>query len=79
MLIQKNGRLHNDERLAEALAEVSSMQWDIIIIFSEMRSSHDIVGLDHGFQSHVCFGIGKKTHAAGVVILMHARHRKRAK
>ena len=27
----KNARLHNDERLAEVLAEVSSMQWDVII------------------------------------------------
>ena len=74
----KNARLHNDERLAEMLAEVSSMQWDIII-FSETRSSHDIVELDDGVQSHVCFGIGKTTRAAGVAILMHARHKKWAK
>ena len=38
----KNVRLHNDERLAEVLAEVSSMQWDIIIS-SETRRSHDTV------------------------------------
>ena len=30
----ENARLHNDERLAEALAEVSSMQWDIIIFMT---------------------------------------------
>ena len=74
----KNGMPHNDERLAEVLAEVSSMQWDVII-FSETRSSHDIIELDDGVQSHICFGIGKKTGAAGVAILMHARHRKWAK
>ena len=74
----KNARLHNDERLAEVLAEVSSMQWDIII-FSETRSSHDIVELDDGGQSHVCLGIRKKINAAGVAILMHARHKKWAK
>ena len=51
--------LHNDERLAEMLAEVSSMQADIII-FSETKSSHDIVELDDGVQSHACLGIGKK-------------------
>ena len=50
----KNSRLHNDERLAEVLAEVFSMQWDTII-FSATRSSHDIVELDAGVQSHVCF------------------------
>ena len=74
----KNARLHNDERLAEVLAEVSSMQWDVII-FSETRSSHDIIELDDGVQSHVCFGIGRKTSAAGVAILMHSRHKKWAK
>ena len=74
----KNARLHNDERLAEVLAEVSSMQWDVII-FSETRSSHDIIALDDGVQSHICFGIGTKTIAAGVAILMHARHKKWAK
>ena len=40
---------------------------------------HDIVELDDGFQSHVCFGIGKITRAAGVAILMHPRHKKWAK
>ena len=74
----KNARRHNDERLAEVLAEVSSMQWDVII-FSETRSSHDIIELDDGVQSHICFGIGSKTIAAGVAILMHARHKKWAK
>ena len=74
----KNARLHNDERLAEVLAEVSSMQWDIII-FSETRGSHDIVELDDGVHSHMCFGIGKQTSAAGVAILLHARHKKRVK
>ena len=61
----KNARLHHDERLAEVLAEVSSMQWDVII-FSETRSSHDIIELDDGVQSHMCFGIGKRTSAAPV-------------
>ena len=51
--------LHNDERFAEVLAKVSSMQADIII-FSETKSSHDIVELDDGVQSHACLGIGKK-------------------
>ena len=75
----KNARLHNDERLAEVLAEVSSMQWDVII-FSETRSSHDIIELDDGVQSHICFGIGKKNKMRqGVAILMHARHKKWAK
>ena len=74
----KNARLHNDERMAEVLAEISSMQWDVII-FSETRSSHDIIELDDGVHSHVCFGIGKTTRAAGVAILMHARHKKWAK
>ena len=32
----KNARLHNDERLAEALAEVSPMQWDIIIFMRRL-------------------------------------------
>ena len=54
------------------------MQWDIII-FSETKSSHDIVELDDGVQSHVCFGIGRKTIAAGVAILMHVWHKKWAK
>ena len=40
---------------------------------------HDIVELDDGFQSHVCFCIGKITRAAGVAILMHPRHKKWAK
>ena len=75
---QKNVRLHTDERLAEVLAEVSSMQWDIII-FSETKSSHDIVELDDGVQSHVCFGIRRKTNAARGAILMHVRHKKWAK
>lgn len=74
----KNARLHNDERLAEVLGEVSSMQWDIII-FSETRGSHDIVELDDGVHSHMCFGIGRQTSAAGVAILLHARHKKRIK
>ena len=55
----KNAGLHNDERLTEVLAEVSSMQWDIRWWCS----------------IHV---LGKK-NAARVAILMHARHKKRAK
>ena len=74
----QNVGLHNDERLAEALAQVSSMQWDIII-FPETKSSHDIVEPNDRFQSHVCFGIGKETRAAGVAILMHAQHKKSEK
>ena len=54
------------------------MQWDIII-FSETKGSHDIVELADGVQSHVCFGIGRKTIAAGVAILMHVWHKKWAK
>ena len=60
------------------LAEMSSMQWDIIIS-SDTRSSHDIVELDDGVQSHVCFGKGRKANAANVAILMHVRHNKWAK
>ena len=44
-----------------------------------IQRSHDIIELDDGVQSHMCFGIGKKTSAAGVAILMHVRHKKWAK
>ena len=60
----------NDETLGEVVAKISSMQWDVII-FSETKSSHDIIELDDGVQSHICFSIGQKIPATGVAILMH--------
>ena len=49
----------NDETLGEVVAKISFMQWDVII-FSKTKSSHDIIEIDDGVQSHVCFGIGEK-------------------
>ena len=68
-------RLHNDDRFGELVAEITDVQWDIVM-FGETRSSHGIIELHECNFRRKCFGSGTETCSAGVAVLLHERHAK---
>ena len=71
MVLTKNAKLSNDDRLMEILVELENESWDIVL-FTETRRPSEYLQLDH---DHILFCSGNAKLPTGVAILIHARHR----
>ena len=69
----KNARIGSEERIAEALVELSQIEWDIIL-FTEARCDTGEYHLD---GNHILFSSGCRSEASGVAILVNAKHAKK--
>ena len=67
--VTKNARIHTDIFLAQLLAEVNEIQWDVVCL-SETRAEDGNYTLDDG---HRLFCGRNEFKYAGVSILVHAR------
>lgn len=65
----KNSRLQNPERLADVMAELSQIQWDIVC-FSETRAPSETLCFEEGHVLHLSL---HECPSAGVGILLHKR------
>ena len=69
VILAKNGRIGFEEKIGEALSELSSIYWDIVI-FTEARCETDNYHLE---GDHLLLASGFRNEASGVAILVHKR------
>ena len=63
-------RIHSPERIAELLAELSDVEWDVVLL-SETRALSQSLVLDGG---HLLYTELDENKFAGVGILLHSKH-----